>query len=68
MIKPVKGFSKLTKNEKVTWVVDTFFKNNANAEALIKRYWNNDDTLQQLHDEFIENTITNYYLPFGSGA
>jgi len=21
--------------------------------------------LQQLHDEFIENTITNYYLPFG---
>jgi hydroxymethylglutaryl-CoA reductase len=65
MIKPVKGFSKLTKNEKVTWVVDTFFKNNANAEALIKRYWNNDDTLQQLHDEFIENTITNYYLPFG---
>lgn len=65
MIKPVKGFSKLTKNEKVTWVVDTFFKNNANAEALIKRYWNNDNTLQQLHDEFIENTITNYYLPFG---
>lgn len=65
MIKPVKGFSKLTKNEKVAWVVATFFKDNSNAEALIKRYWNDDGALQQLHDEFIENTITNYYLPFG---
>jgi hydroxymethylglutaryl-CoA reductase len=65
MIKPVKGFSKLTKNEKVAWVVATFFKDNPNAEVLIKRYWNDDDALQQLHDEFIENTITNYYLPFG---
>ncbi len=65
MIKPVKGFSKLSKSEKVSWVVTTFFKDNPNAEALIKRYWNEDDALQQLHDEFIENTITNYYLPLG---
>ncbi|MGB1268206.1 MAG: hydroxymethylglutaryl-CoA reductase, degradative [Flavobacteriaceae bacterium] len=65
MIKPIKGFSKLTKNDKVAWVVAAFFKDNPNAEALIKRYWNEDNALQQLHDEFIENTITNYYLPFG---
>jgi hydroxymethylglutaryl-CoA reductase len=65
MIKPIKGFSKLTKQEKVSWIVSSFFKDNTEAEALIKRYWNDDDSLQQLHDEFIENTITNYYLPFG---
>ena len=65
MIKPVKGFSKLTKEEKVSWVVSSFFKDNPNAESIIKRYWNNDNVLQQLHDEFIENTISNYYLPFG---
>jgi len=65
MIKPVKGFSKLSKEEKVSWVVSSFFKDNANAESIIKRYWNNDNVLQQLHDEFIENTISNYYLPFG---
>ena len=65
MIKPVKGFSKLTKEEKVSWVVASFFKNNSEAESIIKRYWNDDDALQQLHDEFIENTISNYYLPFG---
>ena len=65
MIKPVKGFSKLTKEEKVSWVVASFFKNNPEAESIIKRYWNDDNALQQLHDEFIENTISNYYLPFG---
>jgi len=65
MIKPVKGFSKLSKEEKVFWVVSSFFKDNPNAESIIKRYWNDDDALQQLHDEFIENTISNYYLPFG---
>jgi len=65
MIKPVKGFSKLTKEEKVSWVVTSFFKNNPEAESIIKRYWNDDNVLQQLHDEFIENTISNYYLPFG---
>jgi len=65
MIKPVKGFSKLTKEEKVSWVVASFFKNNPDAESIIKRYWNDDGALQQLHDEFIENTISNYYLPFG---
>ncbi len=65
MMQPVKGFSKRTKNEKVDWIVATFFKNNPEARTLIKKYWNNDTVLQQLHDEFIENTITNYYLPLG---
>ncbi len=65
MIKPVKGFSKLSKQEKVSWIVTTYFQDNASAEALIKQYWNDDAVLQQLHDEFIENTITNYYLPLG---
>lgn len=30
-----------------------------------KNYWNEDASLQQLHDDFIENTLSNYYLPFG---
>ena len=25
---------------------------------------NNDESIQNLHDEFIENTISNFYLPF----
>ncbi|NNJ55130.1 MAG: hydroxymethylglutaryl-CoA reductase, degradative, partial [Bacteroidia bacterium] len=31
----------------------------------IKTYWHSDQKLQKLHDEFIENTITNFYMPFG---
>jgi hydroxymethylglutaryl-CoA reductase len=65
MNKTITGFSKLSKSEKIDWLVDTYFKNTASAKSLLKQYWNEDKKLQQLHDEFIENTISNYYLPLG---
>ena len=65
MIKPVKGFSKFTKSEKIDWITTTYFSDRETAKQAITQYWNTDQKLQQLHDEFIENTITNYYLPFG---
>ena len=61
----VAGFSKLTKEEKINWIANEYFSNPAEAIATIKQYWNNDAKLQQLHDEFIENTISNFYLPMG---
>jgi hydroxymethylglutaryl-CoA reductase len=61
----VAGFSKLTKEEKINWIANEYFANPAEAVATIKQYWNSDAKLQQLHDEFIENTITNFYLPMG---
>lgn len=60
----VSGFSKLSKNDKINWIAKTYFSNQQNAIEIIKQYWNADSKLQQLHDEFTENTITNYYLPF----
>ncbi|TRZ43250.1 hydroxymethylglutaryl-CoA reductase, degradative [Robertkochia solimangrovi] len=65
MSKPVKGFSKLTKEEKINWLADHYFSDKKNGIALLMQYWNEDAKLQQLHDEFIENTITNFYLPLG---
>lgn len=65
MSKPIKGFSKLSKSEKIEWISSTFFQDAELAKQTIKQYWNTDQKLQRLHDEFIENTITNYYLPFG---
>lgn len=65
MIAPITGFSKLTKNEKIEWLVDTYFLNDTTAINTLKKYWNSDEALQKLHDEFIENTITNFYLPLG---
>lgn len=65
MSQAVSGFSKLSKEEKINWIATTYFANPSEAVATIKQYWNSDDKLQQLHDEFIENTISNFYLPMG---
>lgn len=65
MSKAVAGFSKLNKQEKIEWIAKEYFANPEEAISLIKKYWNSDADLQKLHDEFIENTITNFYLPLG---
>jgi len=65
MSKAISGFSKMSKSIKIDWIVDTYFTNKEEAKNTLKQYWNSDEKLQQLHDEFIENTISNYYLPLG---
>jgi hydroxymethylglutaryl-CoA reductase len=61
----INGFSKLSKEDKIAWIAQTYFSEPEQATQLIKSYWNADTKLQQLHDDFIENTITNFYLPLG---
>jgi hydroxymethylglutaryl-CoA reductase len=46
-------------------LITNYFQNNPKAKANLERYWNTDEVLQKLHDEFTENTISNFYLPFG---
>ncbi|CAM4138059.1 hydroxymethylglutaryl-CoA reductase, degradative [Zobellia nedashkovskayae] len=65
MTKPIEGFSKLTKNQKIDWLTTHYTADPEAAKILLKRYWNVNEDVQKLHDEFIENTITNYYLPLG---
>ncbi|MFT4669578.1 MAG: hydroxymethylglutaryl-CoA reductase [Flavobacteriaceae bacterium] len=65
MIAPVLGFSKKTKDQKIQWLAETYFVNNPLAVEVLEKYWNSDSKLQGLHDDFIENTLSNYYLPFG---
>lgn len=65
MTKPVNGFSRLTKTDKIKWLAKNYLKNDATSIAVLKQYWNKDEKLQQLHDEFIENTVSNFYLPLG---
>lgn len=64
MSQPVTGFSRLSKIEKIDWLLQHHFDNNAEIKKIILQYWNTDEALQNLHDEFIENTVSNYYLPF----
>tara|TARA_B100000575_G_C23110292_1_gene641312 strand:+ start:74 stop:1417 length:1344 start_codon:yes stop_codon:yes gene_type:complete len=60
----ISGFSKLSKNEKLSWLNKTYFKNDKNTLSTLKKYWNQNNDLQKIHDEFAENTISNFYLPF----
>ncbi|MEM9000175.1 MAG: hydroxymethylglutaryl-CoA reductase, degradative [Bacteroidota bacterium] len=61
---PIEGFSKLTKEEKINWLAHHCTDNPEKTKTLLKQYWNSDNTVQKIHDEFIENTLSNYYLPF----
>lgn len=65
MPQAVKGFSKLSKEAKIEWLSDQYFENAESAIKLLKSYWHQDAKTQKLHDEFIENTLSNYYMPFG---
>ena len=64
MSEEIKGFSKLSKDEKIEWLTKTCFRDSNSAKKILTQYWNSNNYLQKLHDEFSENTISNYYLPF----
>ena len=65
MSNAVSGFSKLSKDEKINWIAKEYFSEPTEAVSLLKKYWNSDAKIQQLHDEFIENTVSNFYFPLG---
>lgn len=60
----IKGFSKLSKEEKLH-AISQLFSSPTVVENELKNYWHPDASLQKLFDELSENTITNFYLPFG---
>jgi len=65
MKQPIKGFSKLTKQAKIEWLVEHYAGDPTSSMEMLSGYWHTQPEVQKLHDEFIENTISNYYMPFG---
>ncbi|NND14762.1 MAG: hydroxymethylglutaryl-CoA reductase, degradative [Eudoraea sp.] len=61
----IDGFSKLSKEDKIDWIVSNFTHDPERFRSLLVQYWNDDSKLQRIHDEFAENTISNFYLPLG---
>lgn len=61
----IKGFSKLSKEAKMEWLIANYARDKEASMEMLRNYWHSDAGVQKLHDEFIENTVTNYYLPFG---
>jgi hydroxymethylglutaryl-CoA reductase len=62
---PVKGFSKLSKEAKIEWLIQNFTNQPEETMQMLSGYWHSQPEVQKLHDEFIENTISNFYMPFG---
>jgi len=62
---PIKGFSKLSKAAKLEWLVTNNFEDAEAARTVLTAYWHEDEALQKRHDEFIENTMSNFYMPYG---
>ncbi|MCP5467870.1 MAG: hydroxymethylglutaryl-CoA reductase [Deltaproteobacteria bacterium] len=59
----ITGFSKLNKDEKIKFI-SQFFKSPHQTEEEIRSYWYIDPHIQQRFDEFSENTISNFYMPY----
>ena len=60
---PIKGFSKLTKDQKIEFLNRDLISE-TDTETL-KSFWHLNKEIQKTLDEFSENTLTNFPLPFG---
>jgi hydroxymethylglutaryl-CoA reductase len=63
-MKNIEGYSKLSKTQKIDWVVENYLQNNLALKEELISFWHRDIATQQKLDEFSENTITNYFFPF----
>ncbi len=59
-----KGFSKLNKEQKID-LTASYFENPAEAARQLKSYWHSEPDIQKKLDEFAENTISNFFFPYG---
>ena len=65
MKKSIKGFSKLSKRQKLVWITENFFKDPENVMRELMSFWHPNEEQQRILDGFSENTVSNFVLPFG---
>ena len=65
MSKKIEGFSKLSKEEKINWITQMYFEDAQKQKRSFLLTTTAMRRFKKLHDEFIENSITNFYLPLG---
>ena len=62
---PTNGFSKLSKEQKIDFLIERCLDNDKQQKKSIQSFWYSNEQQQKLFDEFSENTITNFHLPYG---
>ena len=63
--KIISGFSKLSKRGKIKWIVQNFYKEPEKVMSELMSYWHSNEEQQKILDNFSENTISNFPMPFG---
>ena len=58
------GFSKLSRDEKISWVSKNFLDNSDEFENILNKYLNDDKDIQSIHNSLSENAISNFHLPY----
>lgn len=62
--KLLSGFSRLSKQKKLE-LISGYTHHPDESVATLKSFWHNDPKVQKMFDEFSENTLTNYFFPYG---
>lgn len=64
--KMIAGFSKFSKREKLAWLVRHFFTYSpVDVAREFASFWHTNVEAQKLFDGISENTLTNFYMPYG---
>ncbi len=63
--KKISGFSKLSKQEKIAWLQQHYLPEQEDVAKALASFDHTDEELQSVFDGFSENTISNFYLPYG---
>ncbi len=63
--KIISGFYKKNKQEKVEWLAEHYFANDPTLLAELQSFAHANQDLQKIFDGFSENTLANYYMPYG---
>ena len=61
----IRGFSKLNRNEKIAWLSQVMGRDAQDLKKLLSSFWHSEAGHQKVFEEFSENTISNFFLPFG---
>ncbi len=59
----VKGFSKMSRDEKISWL--SGITGDGQLDAFLRKFHIPDAAQQQIFESFSENTLSNYHLPWG---
>ena len=62
--KTVKGFSKLSKKNKIEWLASQFHDEPESLKATLESFEHSDEGIQKILDGFSENTISNFAMPY----